>query len=95
MERWALASAAGIAAEHVVLCGEAVGEAGNPILLFTHLLKTYGNIACYQFLGTPIVFINDPEYVREILVKQGPSFAKERTVRRMRVLLGQGADYVG
>ncbi len=63
---------------------------GNPILLFTHLLKTYGNIACYQFLGTPIVFVNDPEYVREILVTQGVSFAKERTVRRMRVLLGQG-----
>jgi cytochrome P450 len=63
---------------------------GNPILLFTHLLKTYGNIACYRFLGTPIVFVNDPEYVREILVTQGASFAKERTVRRMRVLLGHG-----
>ena len=63
---------------------------GNPILLFTHLLKTYGNIACYMFLGTPIVFVNDPEYVREILVTQGAAFAKERTVRRMRVLLGHG-----
>lgn len=63
---------------------------GNPILLFKYLLKTYGNISCYQFLGTPIVFINDPDYVREILVTQGTSFAKERTVRRMRVLLGQG-----
>ena len=63
---------------------------GNPILLFKHLLKTYGNIACYQFLGTPIVFINDPDYIREVLVTQGASFAKERTVRRMRVLLGQG-----
>jgi cytochrome P450 len=63
---------------------------GNPILLFQYLLKTYGNIACYQFLGTPIVFINDPDYVREILVTQGASFAKERTVRRMRLLLGQG-----
>jgi cytochrome P450 len=63
---------------------------GNPILLFNYLLKTYGNISCYQFLGTPIVFVNDPEYIREILVTQGVSFAKERTVRRMRVLLGQG-----
>jgi cytochrome P450 len=63
---------------------------GSPILLFEHLHRTYGNIACYQFMGTPIVFVNDPDYVREILVTQGASFAKERTVRRMKVLLGEG-----
>jgi cytochrome P450 len=63
---------------------------GSPILLFEHLLKTYGNIACYRFLGTSIVFINDPEYIREILVTQAASFVKERTVRRMKLLLGEG-----
>jgi cytochrome P450 len=63
---------------------------GSPILLFEHLLKTYGNIACYKFMGTPIVFINDPEYIREILVNQAGSFVKERTVRRMKILLGEG-----
>jgi cytochrome P450 len=63
---------------------------GHPIRLFEHLLKTYGNIACYKFLGTPIVFINDPDYIREILVNQSSSFVKERTVRRMKILLGEG-----
>jgi cytochrome P450 len=63
---------------------------GHPILLFEHLLKTYGNIACYKFLGTRIIFINDPNYIREILVNQSASFVKERTVRRMKVLLGEG-----
>jgi cytochrome P450 len=63
---------------------------GSPILLFEHLHREYGNVACYQFMGTPIVFINEPDYVREILVTQGASFVKERTVRRMRVLLGNG-----
>ena len=63
---------------------------GSPILLFEHLLRTYGNIACYQFLGTPIVFINEPDYIREILVTQGASFVKERTVNRMKILLGEG-----
>jgi cytochrome P450 len=63
---------------------------GSPILLFEHLLKTYGNIACYKFMGTPIVFINDPEYIREILINQAGSFVKERTVRRMKILLGEG-----
>lgn len=63
---------------------------GSPILLFEHLLRTYGNIACYQFMGTPIVFINEPDYIREILVTQAASFVKERTVNRMKILLGEG-----
>jgi thymidylate kinase len=52
--------------------------------------RTYGNIAHYSFLGTPIIFVNDPEYVREILINQASSFVKERTVRRMKILLGEG-----
>jgi cytochrome P450 len=63
---------------------------GSPILLFEHLLKTYGNIAHYKFMGTPIVFINDPDYIREILINQASSFVKERTVRRMKILIGEG-----
>jgi cytochrome P450 len=63
---------------------------GHPVLLFEHLQKTYGNISCYSLFGTPIVFLNDPEYIREVLVTQGPAFVKERTVRRMKVLLGEG-----
>jgi cytochrome P450 len=63
---------------------------GDPIRLFEHLHKTYGNIAHYRFMGTPIVFLNDPDYIREVLVTQASSFVKERTVRRMKVLLGEG-----
>ena len=63
---------------------------GHPILLFEYLHRTFGNIACYKLFGTPIVFVNDPEYIREILVNQAPAFVKERTVRRMKVLLGEG-----
>lgn len=63
---------------------------GSPILLFEYLKKTYGNISYYRFMGTPIVFLNDPEYIREILINQASAFVKERTVRRMKVLLGEG-----
>jgi len=63
---------------------------GQPILLFEHLHRTYGNIAHYRFLGTPIVFVNEPEYIQEILINQASNFVKERTVRRMKVLLGEG-----
>lgn len=63
---------------------------GEPIRLFEHLHRTYGNIAHYRFMGTSIIFVNDPEMIQEILVTQAASFVKERTVRRMRILLGEG-----
>ena len=63
---------------------------GSPILLFEHLLKTYGNIAQYRFMGTPIIFINDPHYIQSVLVHDAHRYVKERTVRRMKVLLGEG-----
>ncbi len=63
---------------------------GDPIPLFTHLHKTFGRIAHYRFLGMLIIFVNDPEWIAEILVHQGPSFTKERTLQRMKILLGEG-----
>jgi len=63
---------------------------GEPIRLFEHLHRTYGSIAHYRFMGTPIIFLNHPDYIREVLVTQASSFVKERTVRRMKILLGEG-----
>lgn len=63
---------------------------GEPIRLFEYLHRNYGPIAHYRFMGTPIIFLNDPDYIREVLVTQASSFVKERTVRRMKILLGEG-----
>jgi cytochrome P450 len=63
---------------------------GHPILIFEHLQRTYGSVAHYRFMGTPIIFLNEPDYIREVLVTQASSFVKERTVRRMKILLGEG-----
>jgi len=63
---------------------------GNPILLFEHLAKTYGSVSHYKLGGSNIVFINDPDLIREILVTQASSFIKERTQNRMKILLGEG-----
>jgi cytochrome P450 len=63
---------------------------GSPIRLFEHLLTTYGNIAQYRFMGTSIVFINDPRYIQNVLVHDAAHFVKERTVRRMKILIGEG-----
>jgi cytochrome P450 len=63
---------------------------GEPIPLFEHLHNTFGPIAHYRFMGTTIVFVNDPDYINEILVTQVGSFVRERTLKRMKILLGEG-----
>ncbi len=63
---------------------------GNPILLFEHLVKTYGRVSHYKLGWNHIVFINDAEMIREILINQPQNFIKERTQRRMKILLGEG-----
>ena len=62
----------------------------NPIILFQHLAEKYGDIAHYKIGWNHIVFLNHPDYIREILVVQNDNFTKERTVRRSKMLLGEG-----
>ncbi len=62
----------------------------NPILLFQHLAQEYGDIAHYKIGWHHIVFLNHPDYIREILIVQNDNFIKERTVQRTRMLLGSG-----
>src|SRR6202451_2860553 len=62
----------------------------NPIFLFQHLAQTYGDIAHYKIGPHHIVFLNHPEYIREVLVVQNDNFVKERTVQRTKMLLGAG-----
>lgn len=62
----------------------------NPITLFQHLAREYGDIAHYKIGRQHIVFLNHPEYIREILVVQNDNFVKERTVQRTKMLLGTG-----
>ena len=62
----------------------------NPIFLFQHLAETYGDIAHYKLGHHHIVFLNHPEYIREVLVVQNDNFIKERTVQRSKMLLGDG-----
>ncbi len=62
----------------------------NPILLFQQLARDYGDIAHYKIAWNHILFLNHPDYIREVLVVQNDNFVKERTVQRSRMLLGEG-----
>jgi cytochrome P450 len=63
---------------------------GNPIRLFEYLAATFGRISCYRIGPSDIVVMNDPELIRDVLIAQPQNFIKERTQRRMKILLGEG-----
>ncbi len=62
----------------------------DPILLFEHLVGEYGPVAHYRIGPEHIVFVNEPELIREVLIVQNDNFIKERTVQRSKMVLGEG-----
>jgi cytochrome P450 len=64
-------------------------EPGNPILLFEYLTR-FGRAAHYRILWNDVVLLHDPEDIQEVLVTKAASFGKDRTQRRMKILLGEG-----
>jgi len=62
----------------------------DPIRLFQDLADRFGDIAHYKIGPEHILFLNHPDYIREVLVVQNANFVKERTVQRTKMLLGDG-----
>ena len=62
----------------------------DPIAHFTHLAAAYGDIAHYRLGRRNILFLNHPEYIREVFIVQHANFVKERTQQRAKLLLGEG-----
>ena len=64
-------------------------QPGNPIKLFEHL-RRYGRAAHYRILMNDVVLFNDPADIREVLIDKAAFFGKDRTQKRMKILLGEG-----
>ncbi len=62
---------------------------GNPIPFFLHLQR-YGRAAHYRVFGHDVVLFNHPADIREILIDKAASFGKDRTQRRIKIVLGEG-----
>jgi cytochrome P450 len=62
----------------------------DPIAHFARLAAHYGDISHYRLGRRDIVFINHPDYLREVFVVQAANFVKERTQQRAKLLLGEG-----
>ena len=64
-------------------------DPANPILLFEHLQR-YGRAAHYRILLNDVVLLNDPADIAEVLIDKTAFFGKDRTQKRMKILLGEG-----
>ena len=62
----------------------------DPFGFLARCARDYGDIAHYKLAWNHIVFLNHPDYIREVLVVQNDNFIKERTVQRTKMLLGEG-----
>ncbi|HMD19945.1 MAG TPA: cytochrome P450, partial [Alloacidobacterium sp.] len=63
---------------------------GDPIRLFEYLSANFDRVSSYRIGPSQIVLMNDPELIREVLIVQPQNFIKERTQKRMKILLGEG-----
>jgi len=63
---------------------------GDPIRLFEYLTANFNRVSSYRIGPSQIVLMNDPELIREVLIVQPQNFIKERTQKRMKILLGEG-----
>ena len=64
-------------------------DSANPILLFQHLQR-YGRAAHYRILMHDVVLFSDPADIAEVLIDKAAFFGKDRTQKRMKILLGEG-----
>jgi cytochrome P450 len=62
----------------------------DPIAHFRNLAANYGDIAHYKLGRRSILFLNRPDYIREVFIVQHANFVKERTQQRAKLLLGEG-----
>lgn len=62
----------------------------DPLRFFTRMAAQYGDIAMARLGQRAVVLLDHPDHVRELLVTQQKRFRKSRTLRRARVLLGDG-----
>ncbi len=62
----------------------------EPIPFFERLKRDFGSAATYRVGKQKVVFLADPELIREVLVVQNDNFVKGEPVRRTKMLLGNG-----
>jgi cytochrome P450 len=62
----------------------------DPIKFLTGMADRYGDVVRFQLGPLPFVMVNNPDYIRDILVTHNRNFMKGEGLRRGKRLIGEG-----
>ncbi len=62
----------------------------NPLDALTYFAQTYGDLTHIQLPKRNFYFVNHPQFIEDVLVKQHANFVKGPSIQRARVILGEG-----
>lgn len=62
----------------------------DPLHFFKNLSDTYGDLAHVRLGMEDVIVVNNPDYIKEILVTNHQNFTKSRGLERAKNLLGEG-----
>src|SRR5215475_10641458 len=62
----------------------------NPIKFLIHLTERYGDLVYFEFGPQPMFLVNNPDYIRDVLVTHNRNFMKGEGLQRAKRLLGEG-----
>lgn len=62
----------------------------DPLEFFSHLIRTYGDVAGLRILNFRTIFINHPDHIEDVLVNNARKYIKGRVLRANRHVFGEG-----
>ncbi len=72
------------------ILGTLITPGRDPLALFTRMARTYGDVVFFKLSGEQAYFVNEPQFIRDVLVTNQRNFTKSRGLERARKLLGEG-----
>ena len=62
----------------------------DPIRYLGEVHATYGDVAYVRLLTRPAYYVQDPELVEDVLVKNARAYSKDILLRELKLLMGDG-----
>ena len=72
------------------IVGQIPAFRSNPLGFLTRTAREFGDIAYFRLGPQHVYLVNEPEFIRHILVTNQNNFTKSRALQRAKVLLGEG-----
>src|SRR5439155_16337210 len=62
----------------------------DPLGFLTKIARQWGDVVQFRIGGTDYVFLNHPDFIRDVIVAQNHRFTKGPALQRAKVTLGEG-----